>query len=113
MQWDYDDTYRLTSEKRLDNTNSVTSQAAWTYDPVGNRLSQTVNGTTTNYTYNALDQVVTAGAAQYHYDGRGNVKTITDGENGTNYRFDSKDQMRCATLPNDPHRPYGYEPYRP
>ena len=29
----------------------------YTYDPVGNRLSTTVNGSTINQTYNTADQV--------------------------------------------------------
>jgi len=43
------------------------------YDAAGNRDSMTMGSTTTNYTYNALDQLTSAGAITYHYDGRGNL----------------------------------------
>jgi RHS repeat-associated protein len=47
---------------------------SWTYDPVGNRKTETrgVNGTTTNYTYNQDDQLLGAGSTSYAYDHNGN-----------------------------------------
>src|SRR5258708_38349822 len=45
-------------------------QASYTYDGTGNRLMQTVNGATSSYSYNALDQLTGDGANSYTYDGR-------------------------------------------
>ncbi|HEX6699608.1 MAG TPA: DUF6531 domain-containing protein [Gaiellaceae bacterium] len=45
---------------------------SWTYDGVGNRLSETRNGSNTTYTYNAADQLTLAGASTYTYDASGN-----------------------------------------
>ena len=47
----------------------------WTYDGVGNRLTQATPSGTTNYTYNAADQLTQAGATAYTYDANGNEKT--------------------------------------
>lgn len=109
MQWSYDDAYRLLNEMRRDSSNAVTYYAGYAYDPVGNRLSQTVNGVATNYTYNNLDQLLTAGAAQYQYDGRGNLAQITDGTNITHYAYDAADRLTGATLPNSTSIAYTYD----
>ena len=45
----------------------------WTYDKVGNRLSQQVPAAgTTTYTYDARDRLLSAGATSYTYDQNGN-----------------------------------------
>ena len=44
----------------------------WTYDPVGNRLTEERPSGTTNYTYNAADQMTQAGSTSYSYDDNGN-----------------------------------------
>ena len=60
------------------------------YDPVGNRLLEAKDGQITAYTFNDDDQVVTAGTASYTYDERGNLATITDGSDVTNYDHDGR-----------------------
>ncbi|HYZ77321.1 MAG TPA: NlpC/P60 family protein [Gaiellaceae bacterium] len=47
----------------------------WTYDLVGNRLTEARPTGTTNYTYNNADQMTQAGATAYTYDQNGNEKT--------------------------------------
>ena len=44
----------------------------WTYDQVGNRLTETRPGGTTSYTYDAADRLLTAGSTSYTYDQNGN-----------------------------------------
>lgn len=45
----------------------------WSYDRVGNRLSEARPGAATvTYSYNALDQLTQAGATAYRYDANGN-----------------------------------------
>jgi RHS repeat-associated protein len=44
----------------------------WTYDAVGNRLTEARPTGTTNYTYNAADELTQAGSTSYTYDQNGN-----------------------------------------
>ncbi|PKO04434.1 MAG: hypothetical protein CVU41_16860 [Chloroflexi bacterium HGW-Chloroflexi-3] len=109
IQWAYDDAYRLASETRRDTSNAVAYQAGFTYDAVGNRLTQTVGTATTQYTYNDLDQLLSAGAAQYQYDGRGNLARVTDGADVTQYAYDAADRLRGVTLPDGTAVAYTYD----
>jgi len=44
-----------------------------TYDVMGNRLTKTENGATTNYTYNKANQLTALGSTAWTYDGNGNL----------------------------------------
>ena len=44
----------------------------WTYDEVGNRLSELRPGSSTSYVYDARDRLVSAGPTSYAYDENGN-----------------------------------------
>jgi len=58
----YDGANQLTSVASQDPTtfaNQATGQYAYTYDPAGNRLTQTLDGSTTTGNYNALNQLGT------------------------------------------------------
>jgi len=48
---------------------------AYTFDPMGNRLTKSVNGTSTSYTYNAANMLLTRGANSYTNDANGNTLT--------------------------------------
>jgi RHS repeat-associated protein len=48
----------------------------WTYDPIGNRLTEARSSGTTTYTYNAADQMTNAGSTTYTYDQNGNEKSV-------------------------------------
>jgi len=84
-------------------------QLAWTYDAVGNRLSQTSNGSTWTYTYNNLDQMTSGGFADYTYDGRGNLATITENSAVTTYTWNARDRMTGASLPNGQSVTFAYD----
>jgi RHS repeat-associated protein len=76
----------------------------WTYDKVGNRLTQATPTATTAYSYNADDQLTQAGSTIYTYDANGNektagsttlsydlanrLKTLISGNTTTNYSYD-------------------------
>ncbi len=47
--------------------------AAYSYDANGNRLTQTFNGVTTNYSYDDAGQLLTDGTTTYSYDANGNL----------------------------------------
>jgi len=77
----------------------------WTYDKVGNRLSEQRPGiATTTYSYDFRDRLLSAGSTSYSYDQNGNelsagsrtftydlanrLKTTTQGNTTTNYSYD-------------------------
>lgn len=69
----YDTLNRLTSAcLQASCPNSGDPKTSWTYDGVGNRLTQTTTAGTINYTYNSDDQLTAAGSTNYSYDANGN-----------------------------------------
>jgi len=93
IMWDYDNLYRLKSEKRYTSSGTLSWEASILYDDAGNRDLMTVNGNTTDYEYNNLDQLTSAGAVTYGYNGRGDLTTITNGANVTTYTYNAADQL--------------------
>ncbi len=67
------------------------------------------DGVATQYTYNDLDQLLTAGVAQYQYDGRGNLARVTDGADVTQYSYDAADRLSGVTLPDGTAVAYTYD----
>lgn len=96
----YDFVKRLTGESQQV-ANAIVFQAAYAYDRVGNRLSATVNGTTTTYVYDANDRLqsettvggAASGTITYLYDLAGN-RTEKSGPLGTvSYVYDDAGRM--------------------
>jgi RHS repeat-associated protein len=52
---------------------------SYSYDPVGNMTSKTVNGLTTTYLYNAANERTLGGGLSYTYDPNGNMTARSDG----------------------------------
>lgn len=75
----YDDMYRLTSG------GTPGSPTAYTYDPVGNRQTQTIGQATSSYTYDKADRITGVGSTSYTSNANGNLTTI--GSSST-YAFD-------------------------
>jgi RHS repeat-associated protein len=73
----------------------------YAYDAAGNRTSTTVNGVTTPYGVNNLDQYTAVGTVSYSYDANGNRIETLDGPNVTTYRFDDQDRLVGVTTPTD------------
>jgi RHS repeat-associated protein len=98
VYYGYDDLYRLTSETRMNgNTYSIT----YTYDNVGNRLTQNKNGQVTTYAYNNRDQLTTEtgseGVTSYAYDAAGHL-VCKEEQIGTNtYTWEDNDRMASVT----------------
>jgi len=97
--------------------NGSDPKIAWTYDDVGNRLTETRTTGTTTYSYDAADQLTSesgpAGSVTHTYDARGNetqdgdrtfaydladrlVSTTASGVT-TNYAYDGDDNRLSAT----------------
>src|SRR5262249_48382787 len=72
---------RVTGITDQDGSGVTLAQLAYTYDPAGRLTSQTVNGTTTTYTYDATGQLTGAGGTAYSYDAEGN-RTLAGDQTG-------------------------------
>ncbi len=88
----YDTLYRLTTENITDLVNG-NYNAAYTYDKVGNRTYETINGVSTAYTVDANDRLTQAGTTAYTYDANGNTLTESEGGNTTTYAYNAKNEM--------------------
>jgi RHS repeat-associated protein len=68
----YDAANRLTSVCFQSTCSSTSPLIRWTYDKVGNRLTETRPSGITSYAYNAADELTQAGTTSYGYDQNGN-----------------------------------------
>ncbi|MBI5361383.1 MAG: putative Ig domain-containing protein [Planctomycetes bacterium] len=100
LTYTYDNTYQLTSETR---TVATPYQIAWTYDEVGNRLTQNKNGVQSVYTYNDANQLLTETTAGvqsvYEYDANGNQVKKTKGADVFNWTYNYNNQMTAYDDP--------------
>jgi RHS repeat-associated protein len=87
----YDALDRLTSAATKSSSGASVSTYGYGYDGAGNMTSQTVNGTTTSYTYNAASQLTSQGAT---YDGAGN---LTGGAGFTSLGYNTAGQTTTVT----------------
>jgi len=70
---------------------------SWTYDPVGNRATQTRTTGATSYSYNAADQLTATtglGAASYSYDADGRQTAA----GASSYQWNLANQLTQATV---------------
>ena len=101
----YDDIYQLLSEVKTDASDTELSNYAYTYDNFGNRLTMTLDTDATNYTYNANNQLLTAGTLSFEYDANGNMTRRTDSSDPTNplvtqYQYDYENHLTKITYPD-------------
>jgi RHS repeat-associated protein len=66
---------------------------AYNYDPAGNRTSTIINGVTTNYVANAMNEYTSIGGTAQQYDADGNL--IFDGTN--TYTYNQLDELTSVT----------------
>lgn len=95
----YDPLGRLKSATTTDAAGTTTDARSYTYDGNGNRLSQTVNGSSTSYSYNSANQLTQAGSTTYSYDANGNM---TGNSAGLAVSYNSKDQTTSITPSGGP-----------
>jgi len=99
----YDDLYRLISW-----ANPSGHGTNYTYDGVGNRLSVAAPNGTTSYTYDAADEMLTAGSASFAYDGNGSLILKTVGAVNISYAWDALNRLIAVTGGNT-NTQYGYD----
>jgi RHS repeat-associated protein len=66
----------------------------WSYDGVGNRLTESRPTGTTSYTYNAADELTQAGSTAYTYDQNGNVLSA----GSRTFAWDLANRLQATTL---------------
>ncbi|NCE97679.1 RHS repeat-associated core domain-containing protein [Emergencia sp. 1XD21-10] len=69
----------------------------YTYDTVGNCLTETEKGITTTSTYNSLNQLITKGSAVYSYDANGNQIKEVDGNAVKDFSYDADNRLDTVT----------------
>ena len=103
VTWSYDEAYQLTREERSgDNAYDTT----FTYDGVGNRLTQVSSGAPTTYVYDAANELTTSedasGATTFTYDGNGNTTgEIRPNADRVTYTWDIENHLTKVELPSD------------
>jgi RHS repeat-associated protein len=74
-------------------------KATWTYDAVGNRLTEVSPTSTTKYTYDAADRLLQAGTRRFTYDANGNETSATTSLASTPviYQYDAANRLIAAS----------------
>jgi RHS repeat-associated protein len=95
ISYAYDSTYQLLSENR---TGSNAFHAAYTYDPLGNRLTKTHNGSVTHYEYGAGNVITKltdplGSVTEFAHDASGNLVSATKDDNTTLYGWDTDNNL--------------------
>jgi YD repeat-containing protein len=99
VSWSYDEVYQLTFEERV-GTGSYGLD--YSYDGVGNRLTDFNGAVTTTYSYDEADQLnVVEGSSSrttYSYDENGNTKSINAAGSYTTYSWDIENRPTKVEL---------------
>ena len=92
----YDPTSQLIRAQFLSTTPGISNQdLKYTYDAVGNRTLSVINGVTTNYVANEVNEYTTVGGIAFQYDADGNL--LFDGV--SHYTYDAQNRLVHATGP--------------
>jgi YD repeat-containing protein len=89
ITYTYDPLGRLTSANYADGNYFV-----YTYDAVGNRLTETTQLGTTNYTYESANRLATVNGVSYTWDNNGNL--LNDGV--STYTYDHANRLKSVTM---------------
>jgi RHS repeat-associated protein len=92
------ETYGYDELNRLSSANGPFGTITYSYDQVGNRLSEVVNGTGTTYSYGNYNKLLSAGSTTYTYDNNGNMISKTAGANTWSYTYDYENRLKQAAL---------------
>jgi RHS repeat-associated protein len=96
----YDATGQLTRGQFASTNASIANQdLRYVYDAAGNRIRTVINGVTTNYAANNLNQYTTVGGATQTYDADGNLIQVVNGTQTTTYTYNQRNQLIGATTP--------------
>ncbi len=113
-RYEYDNLYQLTKATYPNPAPFNGEVHSWTYDNIGNRLTNTVNATTQNYTYQRIganplnwQRLVNDGENDYTYDPNGN--TATRNRPGGNFTFAWNADDRMTSISGAASATYKYD----
>jgi RHS repeat-associated protein len=90
----YDNDGELVSAAFASTNPSVSSQSLiYVYNAAGDRTETIINGVTTSYVSNNVNEYTTVGGATYEYDADGNLTSMTDASGTTTYTYNSLNQL--------------------
>ncbi len=99
VTWVYDDAYQLKEEARAGQSPYILQ---YSYDEVGNRLTEFNGAVTVSYTYDEGDELTLeedlSGFTTYSYDQNGNLEIVNEGGELTTYSWDLENRMTEAQL---------------
>ncbi|HEY3368693.1 MAG TPA: RHS repeat-associated core domain-containing protein [Symbiobacteriaceae bacterium] len=114
---EYDGAGRLVKQQNLKVDGTLLAAYAYTYDDQGNRLTETVTTTTgtvtRSFSYDPVGQLLSDGTTAYTYTPQGNRKTRVSGGVSENYCYDAADQLlyrgpnACGSATNVSYDPNG------
>jgi hypothetical protein len=97
INYTYDPLYRLT---QVQATGGYTGTFGYSYDAVGNRLTQNANGVMTNYAYDQANRLKAVSgqpsAVSFSYNGLGDRLSQTVGGTQTRYALDPSTSLRAG-----------------
>jgi len=109
VAYQYDALKRLTAESIDHRLNANDRTSTWTYDAVGNRLTQSIatdagSAETTSYLYDPNDRLTSEtgsrGVTAYIYDANGNTRTKAGPDGNVAYTYNDANQLTAATTPD-------------
>jgi RHS repeat-associated protein len=96
----YDNDGELTAASFASTNATIPSQSlTYVYNAAGDRTQTIINGATTNYTSNSVNEYTTVGGTTYEYDVDGNLISMTDASGTTTYTYNSLNQLTGVNSP--------------
>ena len=98
--YSYDNDGELVTASFASTDSAIPEQSlTYVYNAAGDRTQTIVNGVTTNYTSNSVNEYTTVGGTTYEYDADGNLISMTDASGTTTYTYNSLNQLTGVTSP--------------
>ncbi len=95
--YSYDAIGELTHAVFVSTNPAIANQnEAYVYDAAGNRVQTIINGVTTVYTTNNMNEYTQVGGTHYAYDADGNMISATDPGSTTTYTYNAENQLTAV-----------------